>query len=373
MKRRRKPLWVLLLMGFFAAAAWAQASDVSIQGLIGQIGGKEPTVVRPAVPGLDVVGPDSLAALTGQEDLVFIEVIVLEEDFDKDKGFGVIHEYLQNVNGAPTGGNLTGERPGEEGDVRNANLRFPIFPTNNFQNGAQIRTRTELSRGVLYSTIQALVNDGKAHILAKPSITTIDGFTAHITTSEIVPFLARRTLSTGVSSVVTEFKRVGLDLQVTPNVIYLTGQGRTDNILLQVVPEDSTITKYRMDGDFPVPIVDVRRQKTDVVVKSGETFMMSGLVREREVDVIQGIPGLIDVPGLNYLTSRTNKAKAVTELVILVTPTIVESRLIDLASNINELQNVLEERVRHLDDLQKKSTDLRGSSDAVPSGAGREE
>lgn len=369
----KKPCAVVIALFAAAGCCWttpradAQVTQVDVDNVLTGMGSTTPvpaTRLEVAIPGLTQEGAADLASITGAEDLVFIEALVVEVDYDQGLGLGVMHEYLQktaaNPNPQPSDSQVRNEPAnpadyagpiaGERGDVRNAQARFPLQP--NLGTGLEINTRTDLDDGVLYSTLQALVNDGKARVLAKPSITTVCGFTARINTGEILPFLSTTSNVYGNLTTVTEFKNVGLQLSVTPNVIYLAGQGRTDMISMKATFEDSTVTRYRMEGEFPVPIVDVRRQDTEVIVRSGETFMMSGLLRSRLSYSKRGIPYLMDVPVVDVLSSKRENFDLTTELVVTIKPTIVESRVLDLADNIGAAKAELEYRVRELDAVQ---------------------
>jgi type IV pilus assembly protein PilQ len=77
-------------------------------------------------------------------------------------------------------------------------------------------------------------------------------------------------------------------------------------------------------GTAEIPIIDVRNASTRVIVKSGETLIIGGMVRTDEIVAKSGIPLLKDIPVLGNVFKHTSKSMESLDLMVFITPTIVE-------------------------------------------------
>lgn len=164
----------------------------------------------------------------------------------------------------------------------------------------------------LDATIAALISDGKGKILAHPVITTVDNKEARIQVGQKVPI--KQFSATG--DVVITFEEVGTMLRVTPHI---TSDNR---ILLHLMPERSSFS-FEASG----VVINTSNAETNVVVENGQTAVIAGLTTEDEITTVTGIPFLMDIPiiGALFRHERTDIQKR--DLVIFVTPTIVEPAL----------------------------------------------
>jgi type IV pilus assembly protein PilQ len=161
----------------------------------------------------------------------------------------------------------------------------------------------------LEAQISALVNDGSGKILAHPEITTIDNSEARIQMGQKVPI---KQFDQSGNTVIT-FEEVGTLLKVTPHIT-------SDNkILMHLQPERSTY-EYDQAG----VIINTNNAETNVVVQNGQTAVIGGLTTQDEVESHVGLPILKDIPVLGYLFSYKKKDIQNRDLVIFVTPTIVD-------------------------------------------------
>jgi type IV pilus assembly protein PilQ len=117
-------------------------------------------------------------------------------------------------------------------------------------------------------------------------------------------------------NVVITFEEVGSLLKVTPHV---TSENR---ILMTLKPERSS---YNFDANGV--IINTSNAETNVVVENGQTAIIGGLTTQDVISNRNGIPVLKDIPILGYLFSYTQKKVESRDLVIFVTPTIVEGSL----------------------------------------------
>lgn len=153
-------------------------------------------------------------------------------------------------------------------------------------------------------------------ILAKPNISVIDGEEASIFIGDIVRFERLQSLSdAGQQTFTIEEVPVGVALLCRPRV--------TDNeVTLRVHPTVSFIKRFTGRND-DVPITSSREAETVVRLKDGETFAIGGLLREDEINTIQKLPILGDIPILGQLFRHRNKQKNKSEVTIFLTVRIV--------------------------------------------------
>ncbi len=161
----------------------------------------------------------------------------------------------------------------------------------------------------LQAKISALVQDGGGKILAHPEITTIDNSEARIQMGQKVPI---KQFDASGNTVIT-FEEVGTLLRVTPHIT-------SDNkVLMHLIPERSTY-----EFDQAGVIINTSNAETNVVVENGQTAVIGGLTTQDEIENHVGLPILKDIPILGYLFSYTKKQVINRDLVIFVTPTIVD-------------------------------------------------
>lgn len=170
-----------------------------------------------------------------------------------------------------------------------------------------------LQRGwTAQAIVEAIVSDGKGRIIAHPEITTIDNKEAKIQMGQKIP--VKQFDESG--NVVVQFEEVGTILLVTP---HLTSENQ---ILMELAPERST---YQFDPNGV--IINTSNAKTNVIVANGQTAVIGGLTTEDEVESEIGVPILKDIPLLGNLFKYTNKRMESRDLIIFVTPTIVDDNL----------------------------------------------
>ncbi|MCK5126584.1 MAG: type IV pilus secretin PilQ [candidate division Zixibacteria bacterium] len=161
----------------------------------------------------------------------------------------------------------------------------------------------------LEARVSALVSEGKVRIIAHPEITTIDNSEARIQMGQKVPI---KQFDQSGNTIIT-FEEVGTLLKVTPHI---TSENR---ILMHLLPERSTY-EYDPNG----VIISTSNAETNVVVMNGQTAVIGGLTTQDEVESEVGIPILKDIPFLGSLFKYVKKEVQNRDLVIFVTPTIVD-------------------------------------------------
>lgn len=168
----------------------------------------------------------------------------------------------------------------------------------------------------LIASLDAAERSGMVVTLAQPNLTAISGETADFLAGGEFPI----PIPGNLAGTTIEYRKYGVSLAYTPTVL---SNGR---ISLRVRPEVSELSSegaINIQG-FQIPALTIRRAETTVELGSGESFMIAGLLNNRSVGAIDKIPGLGDVPILGTLFKSDNFRRGETELVIVVTPYLVQ-------------------------------------------------
>jgi len=218
---------------------------------------------------------------------------------------------------------------------------------------------------------------GNGNVLARPSITTFDGRKASILMGDKVPVFTSTSDSTESDSDTTmsvEYKEVGVKLDVIPRI----NEEDKETITMVIKPSVSTISQWVESGNNKAPQISERSAETTLRVKSGETILLGGLLKDEEIKSIRQIPFLSKLPVLGEIFKTRSIDKKNTEILIAITPTIIydeegrpqvelqkvkpslKKKLNELesepeASNIaQDAQNTIEEKNSALKETQKE-------------------
>lgn len=164
-------------------------------------------------------------------------------------------------------------------------------------------------------TLQALINEGKARILSRPSITTISGKTANILIGGRIPI----PVSDGNGNVSIDWHEYGMKLNIEPVV------DSEDKITSKVHAEVSTLDYshgVKIDS-FSVPGIATREAESEVNVRSGMTMAIGGLINSEDAKIVSKIPLLGDLPIIGRFFRHTSNTRDKREVIILITPTLV--------------------------------------------------
>ena len=171
--------------------------------------------------------------------------------------------------------------------------------------------------------LSALENSGFAYTLAEPSLVALSGHSASfIAGGEFpVPVLQNTGGGGGGSNGITvEFKQFGVRLTLTPTVL------DANRIMLKVAPEVSELdfSAGITASGVTVPALRVRRTDTSIQLGDGESFVISGLISQNTLSSVDKIPLLGDLPILGAFFRSTRFDREDKELVMLVTPHLVQ-------------------------------------------------
>jgi pilus assembly protein CpaC len=167
----------------------------------------------------------------------------------------------------------------------------------------------------LISSLDLAQNDGLVTTLAEPNLTALSGETASFLAGGEFPV----PIAQGNNAISVEYKQFGVGLAFTPIVL---ADGRISMRVRPEVSELSDAGSVKLDG-YVIPALTTRRAETTVELGSGQSFMIAGLLQNRNRNNIEKAPLLGDLPILGMLFRSTSYQRDETELVIIVTPYLV--------------------------------------------------
>jgi Flp pilus assembly secretin CpaC len=179
---------------------------------------------------------------------------------------------------------------------------------------------TDFGTDDLLAFLDAQEQSGNAHLLAEPTIITANRELATFLAGGEIPIPVVQSSSGTQGGVSIQFKEYGVRLRFTPEIV-------SDSLIkLTVIPEVSSldfVNALLLQG-FRVPALLTRRIESTVDVKRNTSLVLSGLFNNSDERVKTGVPILMNIPILGQLFSSTRFQKNESELIVVVTPTIVD-------------------------------------------------
>ncbi len=232
---------------------------------------------------------------------VLIEAKILEVTLKDELQYGLQWYFGQHV---PEGGGT--------GSASFSNLRTAGASIGNafgytFQ-GGEILAKLSGSDILSHSTV-----------LSTPSVMVLNNKTATINVGEEIPVISGNTIGTGgtVSNYV-QYKSTGVILEVTPRV-------NPGGLVYLEITQEVSSPGAKIEGQANLPI-NKKQMVSEVAVRSGETIVMGGLISENTGKSSGGTPGLSRLPLVGGLFGGKSRSKNRTELILLLTPTVVRNR-----------------------------------------------
>lgn len=218
--------------------------------------------------------------------------------------FGV---YTPGSNGSSSGGSSGGGNGGTD------NGTTAIASAMNLVLGFG---RAFSGRGIT-AQLGFLEGNGLARVLAKPTLVAHSGQTASFLAGGEIPIPVPSGASNSIS---IQYKEFGVKLQLTPTIL------SNERIALKVAPEASDLdyTQGVTINDISVPALRTRRADTFVELADGESFVIGGLVSRSTLSNVKKVPLLGDLPILGTFFKNLDYSQEETELVIIVTPRLVQ-------------------------------------------------
>ncbi len=170
------------------------------------------------------------------------------------------------------------------------------------------------------SLVTALRSDNRSNVLSTPSIVTLDNEPAEFTVGQEVPVVtgSQSSLSSDASNIykTVERKSVGTKLKFTPQI------NEGDSVRLEMEQEVSSVDSTTAYSDYG-PTFNMRNIKNSVLVKSGETVVLGGLISEDAQEIVSKVPILGDIPFLGALFRATYTSKEKRNLMVFIHPVIL--------------------------------------------------
>ncbi|EIA1625518.1 pilus assembly protein N-terminal domain-containing protein [Vibrio parahaemolyticus] len=165
----------------------------------------------------------------------------------------------------------------------------------------------------LSTLITALGDDQVAEVLAEPNLTVLSGESASFLVGGEVPVIVSNNNNVNIS-----FKEFGIKLDLTAKVL------SQDKIRMQLAPEVSEIESYVEAAGIKVPQLSSRRAMTTVELADGDSFILGGLMSSADLEKMQKIPFIGDIPVLGAAFRKATTERKRTELIIVATVNLVE-------------------------------------------------
>ncbi|PKO73953.1 MAG: type IV pilus secretin PilQ, partial [Betaproteobacteria bacterium HGW-Betaproteobacteria-17] len=163
--------------------------------------------------------------------------------------------------------------------------------------------------------LRALEADSKGKVISNPRVMTTNQKPAVILNGTQIPYITPGTANTPAT---VTFKDAFLCLLVDPQIL------NNDSVILTVEVQKDAV---RFISGISDPAIDTKRIKTQVRVNNGETLVLGGIFDGDENSSVNKVPLLGDIPGLGHLFKTTIKENSKTELIIFLTPRILDERL----------------------------------------------
>jgi type IV pilus assembly protein PilQ len=181
--------------------------------------------------------------------------------------------------------------------------------------GATAKLAYTVAGGVQLSMeIVALETEGKSNQVSSPHLIVTNNQTAFIKQGKEIPY--REASASGAASVA--FKEAVLELEVTPQI------APDGNIVMDIKVTKNNVSKEKVEGE---PALEKREIVTKIMAKDSQTVVIGGIYEKDEFEVQDKIPLLGDIPYLGYLFSHTSIINSDRELLIFITPKVIEREI----------------------------------------------
>ena len=262
---------------------------------------------------------------------VLIEASIVEVTLRDDLEYGLEWAFDNNLGGGDSGRGLL-----DLGGGLQPQAGFSYTITN--------------SAGAVKAVLNALAEDSLINVISTPSVMVLDNHTASIHVGDQQPIQSQSTVTNGgnVQNSIT-YKDTGVKLTVTPSV--------NDGGLVTLDIEQSVTDVGPVDAATRQRSFLERNVSSRVAIRSGESVVLGGLIRDNETEGQSGVPVLKDIPLVGSLFSTTTMASTRTELLIFITPRVMESD-----QDLRDLNLEMRSRMRGLTNFE----DLPVSFDPAP-------
>lgn len=302
---------------------------------------------------------------------VYVEGLIMEISLDKGRDVGV--EFRGAIQtGRNSGAVLTGTNFGFTGGVNDLITAIasgnPLFMSGTGLIAGGIGGNVTLPDGTSIPAITAILRAAQSHeninVLSSPHLLTLDNKEAEIIVGENVPFITSNLTNTTNTSSVTntiERKDVGITLKITPHI------HESEFVNLDIFQESSSVkggTSQLLNVNQVGPTTTKRSAKTSVIVRSGETIVLGGMMQEVISTKKSQVPLLGDIPLLGHLFKFNSVSRQKTNLLIFLTPRIIKDPK-DMAAIAQEQQQAMDKFIeQNKGEVERIIPDLKPAAGA---------
>jgi type IV pilus assembly protein PilQ len=246
---------------------------------------------------------------------VLIESRMVTVRDNVDEQLGVRWGFTGASGDNSVSGSLIGADSAGQGTVPDIGDRLNVnLPVSSAAGTIGFQIANLLDGNILDLELSALEAENKGEIIASPRITVANQQEAYIEQGTEIPFV--QATSSGATSV--EFKKAVLSLKVTPHIT------PDDRIILNLVVTQDTRGDTVSTSTGPAVAIDTQEISTQVLVDNGETIVLGGIFQQVSTNDVSKVPLLGDIPYFGNLFKTTSTIEQKRELLIFVTPKIIE-------------------------------------------------
>jgi type IV pilus assembly protein PilQ len=275
---------------------------------------------------------------------VLIEAKILEINHDKLKDFGL--DWGTGTTGAESSAlnylGISHDKSGEKSSIAGHNLGSEFTPSGfnpkatslsgiePFNAGLEVAFK-KLTGAQFEAILHALSEDVDANVLSSPRIMTLDNQEATILVGTKYPILKSNVSGTDTTATTTTldyFQDIGIQLNVVPQI---NADNYINMIIHPAVTSSSTNVEAKSSGGTILatyPIISTREAETQIIIKSGETIVIGGLIKDVRNESKIGIPILSSIPLLGLLFQRKTVDVEKIDLLIFIRAFVVDSPLL---------------------------------------------
>lgn len=284
-----------------------------------------------------------------QQVLIEARIVVATDNFARELGakFGITGATTVGSNVVTTSGNLAGAQSMTSqalGNRLSTGTPFPVLPPGVTSGGGtdagsignrlnvNLPTTTTTAGSIGLSVLGANVlldlelsagqTEGRSELISSPRVVTANQQEANITQGQEIPYSTISGGAAGGTAIPTvAFKDAVLGLKVTPTI---TADGR---VYLNLDVKKDALNSYYVNQTGSYPIIDKREMTTSVLVDNGQTVVLGGVYEFDKNDTVTKVPFLGDLPGIGAFFRNVSKSNQKAELLIFVTPKILDENL----------------------------------------------
>ncbi|MDR2261787.1 MAG: type II secretion system secretin GspD [Azoarcus sp.] len=278
---------------------------------------------------------------------VLIEASIIEVTLGDGLEYGVQWTLQDRQNGWTGSGGLfsaatdTDETTGSDSDSG----KNPVATVINAFTGTGFGYTVKNSAGHIRGVLQALAKKSLLNVLSNPNVMVLDNHTATIQVGDQTPVETGSTITDGGTQTTSiQYRDAGVMLTVKPSV------NAGDMVMLDV--DQSVVDVGGIDVATKQRSFNQRQIVSKVAVRSGETIVLGGLIRDRKLNGKAGVPLLQDIPFIGSLFRQTEATNERTELIVMLTP-----RVIRTGQDIRQIGAEIRERMVGLHKLRGDAAD----------------